>query len=101
MLTSFTYIPSRSWFMKTAAILLSLSVSTAVAAQSPASSPPERSPEASALSTCTQLAESGRSAEAEAPGKTAEVLYRRRISQNPRDVEALVGAARALSQCLV
>ena len=59
------------------------------------------SPELNALRTCVGLAESGRGAEAEAPGNVAASLYRKRIEQNPRDVEALVGAARAMSQCLV
>src|SRR5918998_4768805 len=59
------------------------------------------SPELTALRTCVGLAESGKASEAEAPGNVATSLYRQRFEQNPRDVDALVGAARAMSQCLV
>jgi vitamin B12 transporter len=80
------------------AALLVLSA-TAAAAQSPAES--SASHESTALRACTALADQGKGAEAEAPGKTAELLYRKRLAANPGDVDALVGAARAMSQCLV
>src|SRR5215208_1870353 len=72
-----------------------------LARSAPGQTPPSASAEAAALRRCTALADSGRGAEAEASGKTAETLYLQRVGQNPRDVDALVGAARAKSQCLV
>jgi vitamin B12 transporter len=62
---------------------------------------PVASPEAEALRSCTELVAAGKPGEAQAPGKLAESLYRQRLARDPRDVEALVGAARAMSQCLV
>jgi tetratricopeptide (TPR) repeat protein len=62
---------------------------------------PVASAEATALRACVAHAERGQADSAAKVGKTAEALYRKRIATNPRDVEALVGAARALSQCLV
>lgn len=60
---------------------------------------PDDSPEVRALQSCLELAQVGRRADALAAGKTAEAMYRRKLNTNPRDVEALVGTARALSQC--
>lgn len=57
------------------------------------------SPESRALQACLAHSTAGRRAEALTTGKTAEVMYRRRLATNPRDVEALVGTARVLSQC--
>lgn len=62
--------------------------------------PPESAEEA-ALRNCTALADAGKGADAEVPGRLAEAGYQRRLGRNPNDVEALVGAARAMSQCLV
>lgn len=70
---------------------------TTAAAQTPSPPPPELA----ALRSCTALADAGKGHDAEAPGKVAASLYTKRIEQNPRDVEALVGAARAKSQCLL
>jgi vitamin B12 transporter len=82
------------------AAALAAAPAAAPAAQQPAS-PIDQTPEVVALRQCTALADSGKGAEAEAPGNTAASLYRKRLARDPRDVEALVGAARALSQCLV
>src|SRR5687767_8154751 len=59
------------------------------------------SPEQTALRACTALADTGKGEDALSHGKVAESLFRKRIAKNPRDTDALVGAARALSQCLV
>ena len=72
-------------------------LASAAAAQSPSSA----SAEEVALRTCGALADSGKGEQAETSGKLAESLYMKRLGQNPRDVEALVGAARAKSQCLL
>jgi tetratricopeptide (TPR) repeat protein len=70
-------------------------------AQSPTPGTSVPSPALAALRVCTHLVDAGKAADAEAPGKVAESLYKERLAQSPRDVEALVGAARAMSQCLV
>ena len=61
----------------------------------------QETPERGALHTCLAAAESGKRDEAKSSGKIAESIFRSRLAQNPRDVEALVGSARALSQCLL
>ena len=82
--------------MKSLITLAALFVSSiAASAQKP------ESPESQALHTCVAAAESGKRDEAKSSGKIAESIFRNRLAQNPRDVEALVGTARALSQCLV
>lgn len=59
------------------------------------------SPQPNPLATCVAHAERGLADSARAIGKQAEAIYRRRVAADPRDVEGLVGLARALSQCLV
>jgi hypothetical protein len=71
------------------------------AATSAAQQPTAALPEVEALRACTALADSGKADAAQTHGNTAASLYRKRIARDPRDVEALVGTARALSQCLV
>lgn len=81
---------------------ISIAATAAFAVALPAQSQQEGvSPEVVALRTCTALADEGNGDDAAKSGKTAETLFRQRIARNPRDTEALVGAARALSQCLV
>jgi hypothetical protein len=88
--------------MKRLIILISLAVGAVSAnAQSPSASPESTTPGAAALATCTSLAELGKASQAESPGKIAESIYRKRLAQNPRDAEALVGTARALSVCIL
>src|SRR3990170_6332214 len=70
-------------------------------AQSPSTRAESTSPEAAALATCSSLAESGKASQADAPGRIAESIYRKRLEQNPRDVDALLGTARALSVCIL
>jgi vitamin B12 transporter len=83
--------------MKYSLALLTILVGIAEAqVQSPISTP-----EATALRTCVAQADSGKLADAEATGKSAASLYRKRIVAAPRDVEGLVGLGRALSQCMV
>jgi tetratricopeptide (TPR) repeat protein len=73
--------------------LLALSASLLLA------QPLTESPELRLLRTCLALADSGRAAEAHGVGRNAEGLFRAKLATDPRDVESLVGAARALSQC--
>ena len=73
---------------------------TALAALGTLPAQAQTSPELSALRACAALAEAGKGSDAKEPGQLAASLYRKRIEQNPRDVDALVGAARTLSQCL-
>ena len=58
-------------------------------------------PEITALRACTALVDSGKIDAAQSQGNSAASLFRTRLARDPRDVEALVGTARALSQCLV
>jgi hypothetical protein len=58
-------------------------------------------PETLALRQCTVLADSGKGDAAREPGVAAQGLYQNRVNRNPKDVEALVGLARAKAQCLV
>ncbi len=66
-----------------------------------APTPSDQSTEAAALRSCVTLVASGRKGDAQKPSKTAETLYRTRIGANARDIEAIVGLARTLSQCLL
>lgn len=72
-----------------------------VAATASAQQPNEALPEIQALRACTALADSGKAEAAQMEGNKAASLYRKRLARDPRDVEAMVGAARSLSQCLV
>jgi tetratricopeptide (TPR) repeat protein len=85
--------------------LIIFTILTAIAgpANAQLSSNPAEStaPEVAALASCTSLTESGKATQAAEQGKIAESIYRRRIAQNPRDVEALIGSARALSSCIL
>ena len=79
---------------------IALGAGDVLQAQAP-SSPAATSTEMAALQRCMALIDAGKGAEAEEPGKVAASLYMKRVEQNPRDVDALVGAARAKSQCLL
>ena len=79
------------------AVLLLLLVAATASGQQPAAALPE----VQALRACTALADSGKVDAAQNQGKSAATLYRKRLARDPRDIEAMVGAARALSQCLV
>ncbi len=88
--------------MKCFIAVSSFALCSAVAAgQTPAPGPAAPPPELAALRACAALADAGKGRDAEAPGRVAESLYKKRLAQNPRDVDALVGAARAMSQCLI
>jgi tetratricopeptide (TPR) repeat protein len=65
-----------------------------------ASEAPQVSRELAALRECVALADAGKGTDAAQSGMVAASLYMKRVEQNPRDAEALVGAARAKSQCL-
>ena len=71
------------------------------AASASAQQPTDVLPEVHALRACTALADSGKADAAKVEGDRAASLYRKRLARDPRDVEAMVGVARALSQCLV
>jgi tetratricopeptide (TPR) repeat protein len=98
MLTSFTYITPED-FVKCLTPVIALVLSTIATAQAVQSTPAPA--EHVALSRCAALADAGKENEAVEPGRVAESLFTKRLSQNPRDVDALVGAARAKSQCLL
>ena len=85
--------------MKSRLLIAVFGLTATLEAQSPAQA--TDSPEVTALRACTALVEQGKADDAGTQGKTAESLFRQRIARNPRDAEALVGLARALSQCLV
>jgi hypothetical protein len=85
--------------MKYQLLIALVGLAATVQAQSPEQG--AASPEMTALRSCVTLADEGKAADAATQGTTAETLFRQRIARNPRDTEALVGAARALSQCLV
>ena len=88
--------------MKHLVIIAGLAITALSAnAQSPSTAVESTTLEAAALATCTSLAESGKASQAESQGRVAESIYRKRIAQNPRDVEGLVGTARALSVCIL
>ena len=70
-------------------------------AQTPSTSAESTTPEGAALATCTASAAAKNLSEAQTAGRIAESIYRKRLAQNPRDVIALVGAARALSVCIL
>ena len=76
-------------------ILAITAATVAEAQQSPVA------PEILALRTCATHADRGAADSALAFGRKAEVLFRTRVTANPRDVDGLVGLARTLSQCLV
>ena len=78
-------------------ILLLLVIAAATQAQQPSASPPE----VQALRACIALVDSGKADAAQVEGNKAALLFRKRLAGDPRDVEAMVGTARALSQCLV
>jgi hypothetical protein len=63
--------------------------------------PVDSSEAASSLRRCVALADSGKTADAASLGRSVEALFRQRAARNPRDIEALVGVARAISQCRV
>ncbi|MFL5580406.1 MAG: hypothetical protein ACJ8AO_08530 [Gemmatimonadaceae bacterium] len=71
------------------------------AATAAATADPTAAEARAALRSCADLAEGRRVAEAQAPAREAERLFRARVERQPRDVEALVGLARTLSQCLL
>src|SRR5688500_137030 len=62
---------------------------------------PAANQDPAALSSCTSLARSGKLPEAAAEARAVEADFRKRVSQNPRDVEAGVSLGRLLSQCLL
>ncbi|GLC26814.1 hypothetical protein [Roseisolibacter agri] len=76
-----------------AVLALLCSVPSLAAAQAAAPNPD--------LQECVGLAERGQAAAALPPGRRAEALFRARLARQPRDVEAIVGLARALSQCVL
>lgn len=53
------------------------------------------------MRACVALVERGVPDSAATVGRTAEALFRKRIARSARDVEALVGLGRTLSQCLL
>src|SRR5215208_6036220 len=65
----------------------------------PTPAPPPTPPEVDGLRACVALAERGQSDSAAALAATIEPLFRKRIARSKRDVEALTGLARTLSQC--
>ncbi|HET9423725.1 MAG TPA: hypothetical protein VFO55_00030 [Gemmatimonadaceae bacterium] len=81
--------------MKPAVVSLFLLSAAVATAQTPAP------PEVQALRNCAELSDRKQTDSAAAVGRTAESIYRRRISRNARDVDALVGLGRVLAQCIL
>lgn len=90
-----------------AATMLAAPTAPAVAKAAPPASTrhghhsPQEPPEHPALHACIVAAEAGDAGRAAALGRAAESAYRQRLAANAHDVEALVGIARALTQCLL
>src|SRR5688572_2288727 len=88
--------------MKRLVIFTTIAVFTSSAsAQSPPTTGESTTQEAAALASCSALVEAGKTSQAAPQGRLAESIYRKRLGQNPRDVEALIGTARALSVCIL
>jgi hypothetical protein len=91
----------------TAVGLVALAGGTAAAQTSPPSDSGVPPPDAelvaplAAVRACTQLAETGRLIEAKSAGTEAEVLLGRYLARRPRQPDALVALARAMTQCLL
>ncbi len=61
----------------------------------------QQSPANEALSACASLAAARNAPEAAIAGKLAKELFDAQLARSPKDVEAMVGLARTLSQCLL
>ncbi len=80
------------------ALALSASSFSSVSAQV---ADPRMTEAAEALRSCSGLAERRQLPDAEVSGRRAQALFQKRLERQPRDVEALVGLARAESQCII
>jgi hypothetical protein len=78
---------------------LTLAIITLMAAAPVLQSQEVADPAANALRTCSTMLDQKKTTEAALAGREAEAHLRPRMTRNPRDVEIIVGLARALSQC--
>jgi tetratricopeptide (TPR) repeat protein len=94
--------PAPARALLAAAALAAFATAAPLAAQAPPdAADPELARALAAVQTCAALAESRQAGEARTAGQTAEALLARYLERHPRDVAALVGMARAASQCLL
>lgn len=84
-------------------LLAALLCANALAAQSNPAPPvdPQMAEATRALNACSALAERGQMSEAATQGRRAETLFQAQVANRPRDVEAGVGLARVLTQCIL
>ncbi len=80
------------------ALALSVSSFSSVHAQG---ADPQMTEAAEALRSCSGFVERRQLPDAEVSGRRAQALFQKRLERQPRDVEALVGLARAESQCII
>jgi tetratricopeptide (TPR) repeat protein len=90
MLTLFTFLFERVVMKYVLLSLLLAATTVPAAAQTPVPGP-----------ECAKFIGSGNPSEAAAAAKGEEPALRKRVAQNPRDVEGRVALARLLSQCLL
>ncbi|MEO8336303.1 MAG: hypothetical protein ABI664_15095 [bacterium] len=86
--------------MRSSFIALMLVVSWCSVAHAQAADP-QMTEAADALRSCSASAERRQLADAESSGRRAQALFQKRLERQPRDVEALVGLARAETQCII
>ncbi|MDB4889567.1 MAG: outer rane receptor protein [Gemmatimonadetes bacterium] len=85
---------------RTGLIVFALSVSSFSALQAQTVDP-QMAEAADALQACSGFAERRQLPDAEVNGRRAQALFQKRLERQPRDVDALVGLARAESQCII
>src|SRR5688572_26092448 len=89
-------------FLRAAGALVLLGSAAVATAQEPgrkAATPSSAAEEY--LQACVSLAEKKLLREAVVPARQSESLFRSELARNPRNVDALVGLARTLSQCVL
>ncbi|MEO5816307.1 MAG: TonB-dependent receptor plug domain-containing protein [Gemmatimonadaceae bacterium] len=86
--------------MRSSFIALVLVVSGFSVAHAQKADPP-MTEAADALRSCSGFVERRQLPDAESSGRRAQALFQKRLERQPRDVEALVGLARAESQCII
>ena len=84
-------------------IALTLAAASPVAAQGAGAPPadPEVARAVGDLAACSEAVERKKPGEAVEPGRRAEAAFRARVRRTPDDVEAIVGLARTITQCLL